>query len=355
MSVKKNKKQKSSNIRVLRDISKRNRKKYPNVVVIGGGTGSYVVLNGLKNHPINLSAIVAMTDSGGSTGRLRDQLGVLPPGDLRQALVALSDTDEIWRKLFAYRFDSGDLDGHNFGNLFISALEKLTGSHEAAIDYASQLLDTMGEVIPVTLSKCELVAEFEDGSVVEGEKIIDESYTKRPRISVMYLSPAAEVNPKAKKAIEEADFIVFTPGDLYTSIIPNLLVNRISLTVKKSKAKKIYFVNLMTKLGQTDGFKASDFVKELERYIGGTSLFDFLVVNNKKIDPDVVAWYKRKENVDPVEDDLNESELKSTKIIRTDLLSRSRYHKSVADRVKRSLIRHDPDKLAKVLIDIFNK
>lgn len=180
----------------------------PNVVVVGGGTGTYVCLSALKQYPINLSAVVSMTDSGGSTGKLRDQLGVLPPGDLRQALVALSESPDIWRKLFAYRFDSGDLQGHNFGNIFLSALEKITGLTSEAVEYAERILQTKGKVHPVTFTNCNLCAEYEDGTVVEGESRIDESEHKNSKISRVFLNPSATMNLSAKRALERADYIV---------------------------------------------------------------------------------------------------------------------------------------------------
>jgi uncharacterized cofD-like protein len=328
--------------------------KKPNVVVIGGGTGSYIVLSGLKKYPLKISAIVSMMDSGGSTGRLRDQLGVLPPGDLRQALVALSESDEIWRSLFTYRFDHGDLDGHNFGNLFLSSLEKITGSMNKALILASRILKVKGSVIPVTFTDSVLCAKYSDGSVLEGERLIDESYTTRPRILYMYLDPEATLNPKARTAIEKADFIIFGPGDLYTSIIPNILVNGFNEAIKASNAKKIFFINLMTKLGQTDRYKASDFVKELGRYLGGVA-FDYIVVNKKLPSREILEWYKRSGNVDDVKDDLDVKKYPGTKIIKCDLLSEVKYEQSLSDRIQRSLIRHDPEKVANVLMDLIRR
>lgn len=325
----------------------------PKVLVIGGGTGSYVVLSALKESGLDLTAVVTMTDSGGSTGRLRDQLGVLPPGDLRQALVALSDSPEIWRKIFAYRFDNGDFSGHNFGNIFLSVIERITGSVEEAISEASKVLDVAGKVMPITFSNCTLCAEYEDGSLIEGESNIDDSLTKRPRIKLMYLVPEAIPNPKIITEIKQADYIVFAPGDLYTSIIPNFLVNGINKEIAKSKAKKIYFVNLMTKRGQTDDYKASDHVYEIERYSG--CFLDYVVVNNKKPNPEVVGWYKRKDNVVPVEDDLDEKYVTDAKVIRENILGKMLFEQNVADRVKRSLIRHDPDKIKKVISEIIKK
>jgi uncharacterized cofD-like protein len=321
------------------------------VTIIGGGTGSYVILTALKDvEGMELNSVVTMTDSGGSTGRLRDQLGVLPPGDLRQALVALSESPEIWRKIFAYRFDAGDLEGHNFGNIFLSVIERITGSLESAIEEASHILNVKGKVVPVTYSDCTLCAEYEDGSVIEGEDKIDNSLTKRPRIKYMYLDPDAGINPGAEKIIKESDYIIFPPGDLYTSVIPNLLVNKVSKLLSKSKAKKVYFVNLMNKRGQTDDYKASDYVYELERYSG--TFLDYVIINSITPTNELIKWYKRKDNVVPVEDDLDEKYVTEAKVVRRDLLSKTKYEQNLADRVKRSFIRHDPEKIKKVLIKI---
>jgi uncharacterized cofD-like protein len=324
-----------------------NNPKKKNVVTIGGGTGTFVVLQALKNKGVNLSAIVAMTDSGGSTGRLRDQLGVLPPGDLRQALVALSDMPEMWRKLFTYRFSGGELEGHNFGNLFLTALEKITGSMECAIEEASKLLDVEGQVIPVTYADCVLGAKYSDGSTIEGESFIDDARTKRPRIMFMYLVPSATISPKAEEAILNADYIIFGPGDIFTSIVPNFLVEGFSRALNKSHAKKIFIMNLMTKLGQTDDYAASDHIYEIEHYSG--CFLDYVIINDKTLNDEIVKLYKSADNVDPVDDDLYSKHITEAKIIRADLLEDSPHERSESDKVKRSLIRHDPEKLNRVL------
>ena len=325
----------------------------PHVITIGGGTGTFVVLSGLKDYPVELSAIVTMTDSGGSTGKLRDQLGVLPPGDLRQALVALSESEEIWRKLFTYRFDSGDFDGHSFGNLLISALEKITGSNQEAVNYAMRILQTKGQVIPVTFSNCSLCAKYQDGAVVKGESNIEEYKFPKSPISHVYLSPKALMNLEAKHTLERADYIIFGPGDLYTSILPNILVEGMSTVLANTTAKKIFVVNLMTRTGQTDNFKVSDFVNELSKYMGEEYL-DYILINNAKHNPKLLKIYKEVDNAIPVEDDILGNSYKKAKVIRTDLLSSERYAQSSSDQVKRSLIRHDPVKLANAILDIID-
>ena len=197
------------------------------VTVIGGGTGTFVVLSGLKEYPFDLGVIVSMMDSGGSTGRLRDQLGVLPPGDLRQCLVALSEAPLLWRKLFLYRFESGDLANHNFGNIFLSALEKVTKSYDKVIETVSYVLKTKGKVIPVTFDKTHLCVTYESGKTIKGEGNIDEDNKEKSRIKKAYLDPLVQANPEALKRIKQSNFIIIGPGDLYTSIFPVLLTKGI--------------------------------------------------------------------------------------------------------------------------------
>lgn len=327
-------------------------KELSKVVTIGAGTGTFVVISGLKDYPVELSAIVSMMDSGGSTGKLRDQLGVLPPGDLRQALVALSESEEIWRKLFTYRFDGGDLDGHNFGNIFISALEKITGSNQKAVEYAMRILKTKGKIIPVTNYVCKLCAKYEDGSVVEGESNIEDLKDPKSKISNVFLSPHVTMNIEAKRALERADYVIFGPGDLYTSIFPNLVVEGMPETIENITAKTIFVANLMTKTGQTDNFKLSDFISEIGKYIGEDTL-DYVVVNTANPDAGLLDYYKQVDKAIPVVDDLGGT-YKRAKIIRADLMSREKFNQSSSDKLKRSLIRHSPERLADTLFKIID-
>lgn len=324
-----------------------------NIVVIGGGTGTYVVLSALKNYPVNLTAIVAMTDSGGSTGRLRDQYGVLPPGDIRQALVALSEESKIWRQLFTYRFQGGDFDGHNFGNIFLSTVEKISGSFSQAIRTSEKLLKIKGKVLPVTLGNLALHAMLEDGQIVTGQHEIDvlgQNWgVPVKRIAKIWSTPKSQVTKEVKRAVEKADYIIIGPGDLFTSILPNFLVTGMSEAVVKSPAKKLFVVNLMTKRGQTDGFKASDFVAELKKYAKGL-IPDYILINKGTITKNVVDWYQKTCEVEPVENDLHDS--KRTKLITADIVSKTQYGKTISDRIQRSLIRHDPEKLGKALANI---
>lgn len=321
------------------------------IVVIGGGTGTFVALTGLREYPVDLAAVITMMDSGGSTGRLRDQLGVLPPGDLRQALVALADSQEIWRGLFVYRFENGDLRGHNFGNIFLSALEKMTGSIERAIELAAFILNVRGEVVPVTFDRCELCVKLVDGRTIEGESHIDEpkEMEERARIRRAYLRPEAQPNERALEEISKADLIVIGPGDLYTSIIPNLLVAGVGDAISSSSGKKVYVMNLMTKYGQTTSYTARDHLDDLEKYLG-TGVLDAVLVNNEKPSQKVQDWYLESNEV-MVEDDLDGGGGERPQVIRGDLMGEGVIKKSEADELKRGLIRHDPQKLAQVLIE----
>ncbi len=311
------------------------------VVVIGGGTGSFTVLRGLKKYNVDITAVVNMFDSGGSTGMLRDEFGILPPGDVRRCLVALAEEngENIVRELFNYRFDeSSSLKGHSFGNLFLTALTKISGSEVEAIKKAAKVLNVKGKVLPVSVDNCHLCAELEDGQVIVGETNIDiPKHDGNLKIRRVFLKPEARIYDETRKAIEEADLIVIGPGDLYTSVMPNLLVKGMKEALQKSKGKKIYVCNLMTKFGETNGFAASDFVKEILKYSGLDEL-DFVVCNNKKIKNNILEKYE-KENAFPVAVDENVKKF-CEKTITKDLIS---------DPV---FIRHDSDKLAEVIIGL---
>ncbi len=321
-----------------------------NITVIGGGTGTFVVLSGLKNYDYNLSAVVTSMDSGGSTGKLRDQYGVLPPGDVRQCLVALSEASELWRKLFLYRFEKGDFKGHNFGNIFLTALEQVTAPHyQEVIDTASYILQTKGKVIPVTFDRVHLCAEYEDGETLVSEDLIDSAFHKETRIKRAFLKPEASSNPNAIEAILSADYIIMGPGDLYTSIIPNLLVGGIQEAFAVTKAKIILNINLMTKRGQTPNYTAGDHVKDLERYMDHK--VDTVILNNKKISKEVEEYYNEYGEQE-VFDDMDDFTDHPIHVLRTDIVAEQVFTKSMSDVIVRSLQRHDPEKLAKVLTSV---
>lgn len=316
-----------------------------NVVVIGGGAGAFVVLSGIKDNSINISAIVTMMDSGGSTGRLRDQYDVLPPGDIRQCLVALSKAPDLWTKLFLYRFESGDLRGHNFGNIFLTALEKITEDYSDVADTAAFILQTKGKVIPVTHDKVHLCVEYADGEIIETEKLIDTAFHKKTRIKKAYLKPRAKPNQKGIDAIVNADYIIIGPGDLYTSLIPNFVVDGMKQALSKSRANIINVMNLMTKRGQTPLYTAKDHITDLERYIGRK--INTVLINNTPIGSEIISYYKRRQEV-PVIDDLTNGRV----IIRQDLLDEGVYSKKKSDSAIRSLVRHDSNKIGSAIMEI---
>ena len=254
----------------------------PRVVAIGGGTGTSTILEGLKAHTPNLTAIVTMFDSGGSTGLLRREYGLPPFGDLRRCLLALGEVSEETASIRAaleFRFGgSSSLNGHSVGNLFMAALTSLSDDLERCVEQLSRILRVRGSVLPVTLGHADLCAELADGRILHGEADIDQRAAPLPRIERVYLDQEVEANPNALRAIREADAIVIGPGDLYTSILPVFLVDGMAEALAASPATRIFVCNLMTKRGETDGFTASDFVREFELYAGRARL-DWAVVN----------------------------------------------------------------------------
>lgn len=253
------------------------------ITVIGGGTGSFTLLSALKDHTSQIAAIVNMADDGGSTGVLRDELGTLPPGDIRQCLVALSDSPKV-RDLFNYRFEAGSLHGHSFGNLLLTALEKTTGSFAEAVDTASDILRVNGTVIPATLDNVRLQMEWpgEASLTLHGERVIDEKHFQLdPRKASLRLVPEPAANPMAIKAIEQADLVVIAPGDLYTSLGPLLVIDGIGDALRRTNANVVYVCNLVTKAGQTSGFSVSDHAAEIER-LGGGRFLDAVLYNHQQ-------------------------------------------------------------------------
>src|SRR3989344_5030078 len=264
------------------------------VVTIGGGGGRYVVLCGVRGFRVDITAVVSMFDSGSSSGILRDEFGVLPPGDVRRCLLALSDGKraEILRELFNYRFNGGTgLSGHSFGNLFLVALSGIYGSDIEAIRKASELLDLKGKVLPVSLDKCDLHAILENGEEIIGETNIDiPKHDGSTKIQRVFLEPSATLFEEADRALREADLIIIGPGDPYTSVIPNLIVGGMKEALRDSKGKKIVVTNLMSKWGETHGFAASDMARELLTY-SGLEKFDIAICNSAPMDPALVAAY----------------------------------------------------------------
>jgi len=315
------------------------------IVTIGGGTGNFTVLRGIKNYDIDVSAIVSMADDGGSTGILRDELGVLPPGDVRQCLVALSDSSRLMRSLMNYRFEQGGLGGHSFGNLLLSALEKVTGSFEKAVEEVGKILFIKGKVIPVTTHLVRLKMILKNCHVLEGEREIYLSQDIEKGYSSIYLEPYPKANPHAINEIMNADLIVVGPGGLHTSLIPNFLVEGVSDALRQSDAKKIFVVNLMNRRGQTSKYKVSDYMTEMERFIG-EDIFDYILVNNQNPPKELIELYSE-------EGDLVINDLKDDRIRLAPLLGELKQGVK-KDLIKRSLIRHDSKKLAQELMNIVN-
>ncbi|KKR30790.1 hypothetical protein A2715_02145 [Candidatus Woesebacteria bacterium RIFCSPHIGHO2_01_FULL_39_32] len=323
------------------------------IVVIGGGTGTYTVLLGLKKYEVDLSVIVSMMDSGGSNRVIRDEFGLLPTSDLRQCMVALSSEkpSEIVRELFTYRYNAGTgITGMTFGNLFMAALTDIYGSQEKAIEKTCEFLDVQGKIIPVTYDNTNLVALYENEKQVLGEHAIDEPPEELAKLKIVHIDvfPKAKANPKAIKEIKEADLIVLGPGDLYTSVLPNLVIDGIVKAIKAAKGKVVFVMNLMTRYGQTNDYTAKDYLEEMENYLGKGNI-DFVLINNGKIPQKARQWYKRVK-AKPVKDNL--SEVTNAKIIRTNFVSNEFYEKPSSDRLARSLVRHDSNKLAKAIISL---
>ena len=326
--------------------------KMKNVVTIGGGTGSFTLLTGLKKYPINIAAIVSMADDGGSTGVLRDELGVLPPGDVRQCLVAMSESTETLRKLMTYRFSEGGLKGHNFGNLFLSALEKTEGSFAAGVEEAAKILNVKGDVVPVTNQDTNLYLLLENGKLLEGEEQINHNFEiERIGIAKNYLKPRAAANQKAIKKILEADLIVIGPGNHYCSIIPNFLVSGIAEAICRSKAKVVYNCNLVNKKGHTEKFTLDDYLDSLDKYLPKKRI-DFVTFNTTKPGEKLIKKYEEQRGL--LIKFIKGDKRRKYKVVRADLLSNIKPKYSAADVTAphRAFIRHDSEKLAKVLMMI---
>jgi len=322
------------------------------ITILGGGTGSFVVLTSLKKHGFDLAAVVTMMDSGGSTGRLRDQLGVLPPGDLRQCLVALSKAPELWRKLFTYRFEKGDLAGHNFGNIMISALQKVSENYDEVLDELHYLMHCVGRVYPAALSISDINVSYSSGRVVNSEKLLDESNPDGANIVSAIASPRVSANPKAINRILSSDYIIAGPGDLYSSIISIALVDGVSEAVQKSTAKLIYIMNIMTKASQTLNYSASQHIEDFTKYFGRVP--DICVVNTDTVSPSMAKLYSEL-NETQVDDDLKKMGYKG-QIVHASLLDTSVHPKSsqesLAATFSHSIVRHDEHKLEICLEDL---
>lgn len=332
-----------SNHSLLENLYRRRKlNRGPKIVAVGGGTGLSMLLRGIKNITNNVTAVVTVGDDGGSSGRLREEMGVLPPGDIRNCIAALADDEDLVTKLFQYRFKAGEgLEGHSFGNLFLTALCSITGDMVRAVKESSNVLSIRGRVLPSTLDDMKLVAEMEDGRIVHGESTIPEAHG---RIKRLFTEPA---NCKALEdviqAIRNAELIILGPGSLYTSVIPNLLVKQISEEIIKSKARKIYVCNIMTQPGETDNYTVSDHLKALIQHSGSNKIVDAVLVNDYL--PEKLADIYQKSGSYPVKLDTQEVKKLGIKIVAKKLIQDS----------KEGLVRHSSNRVARAVYYWFRK
>ncbi len=309
----------------------------PRIASIGGGTGLSVLLHGLKEHTSKITAVVTVADDGGSSGRIREQFDTLPPGDIRNCLVALADAEPLMRDLFQFRFEENSaLQGHNFGNLFIAALSKVTGDFEKAIKESSKVLAIRGQVVPSTLHKVRLVAEHTDGTKSFGESTIPK---RRTPIKKIYLNPSnCRPTEEALEAIYESEAIILGPGSLYTSVLPNLLVPGMTEAVVRARAVKIYVCNVMTQSGETDNFTASDHIKTLCEHTH-PRIIDYCIVNTAPVPHHLLERY-RDENAFPVINDSSRIRELGYKVIEEDVINTANF------------VRHSPEKLAGCIMEL---
>ncbi|WP_407270723.1 uridine diphosphate-N-acetylglucosamine-binding protein YvcK [Radiobacillus sp. PE A8.2] len=313
-------------------------KSNPNVVVIGGGTGMPVLLRGLKRYPLDLSAIVTVADDGGSSGRLRTEMAMPAPGDIRNVIAALSDVEPMLIELFQHRFQNGNgLSGHSMGNLLLAAMTSVTGDFYNGIKEISRVLNVKGKIFPIANQNMELHAEMEDGQIIVGESNIPLANKKIKRV---FLKPEPVLPlPDAITAVSEADLIVIAPGSLYTSTLPNLIVPQIGDALKRAKGKIVYVCNVMTQYGETTDYTAADHVQAITRHVGDGCIHS-IVVHNKPIKSDVRAVYAE-ENAQPVEYDLARLVNMGLEIIEADIIDHNK-----------TMLRHDTDKIAKLLYSL---
>lgn len=315
------------------------------IVVIGGGSGIFNVLKGLKNYPVSITSIVTIFDSGGSSGILRDEFGTLPQGDIRRSLLALAPDSgkSTLRDLLAFRFPKeSSLNGHSFGNLFLQALTSISGSEVEAIQMASDILNIKHKILPVSTDNALLCAELENGSIIKGETNIDiPKHDGSIKIKKLFLEPEAKIYKEAYDSIIQADLIIIGPGDLYTSILPNILVSGFTDALKKSKAKIAYILNIMTKWGETNDFAGSDFAKTLLSYLKMKKL-DYIICNNAKLKAPLVKKYKD-EKAFPVEIDIKNLKQYADRVVEGDII------------LQKEIIRHDPKKISGAIMNIINR
>lgn len=314
----------------------------PRIVAVGGGTGLSMLLKGIKKITNNITAIVTVGDDGGSSGRLREEMGVLPPGDIRNCIAALADDDDLVTKLFQYRFKTGEgLEGHSFGNLFLTALCSITGDMVSAVRESSNVLSIRGRVLPSTLDDMKLVAELEDGRIIHGESNIPEA---KGKIKRLFTDPEnCRPLDEVIEAIKEADLIILGPGSLYTSVIPNLLIKEIAEHIAESQAKKIYVCNIMTQPGETDGYSVSTHVNAIIKHAGSKNIMDAVLVNDSL--PENLAKKYEEANSFPVDIDVNNIKKAGVKIVPKKLIKES----------KEGFVRHSSNRVARAIYHWYRK
>lgn len=315
------------------------------VAVIGGGTGLSTMLRGLKKYTSDITAIVTVSDNGGGSGVIRKEMNMLPPGDIRNCITALSNTEPMMEKLFNYRFSNESYEGQSFGNLFLAAMTDILGNFEEAVHHVSEVLNITGKVLPVTGENVQLCADLHDGTTVKGEtQIVYQCKEHNLKIKEVYLEPSRPAPlMEAIEAIMAADLIILGPGSLYTSIIPNLLVSQISRAINDSYGKKVYIANVMTQTGETEGFDLKDHVEAIEKYLG-KDIIEYIIVNSAPIPPEYLESYKN-EHATPVHytEDLPH---RKAKVIACDIL------KLYNDKM---YVRHDSDKLAEAIAYLYRE
>ncbi|MGI6091595.1 MAG: YvcK family protein [Veillonellaceae bacterium] len=317
-------------------FEKRKLTRGPAVAVIGGGTGLSVLLRGIKSITSNITAIVTVADDGGSSGRIREDLGIIPPGDLRNCLVALADTEPLMEKLFQHRFGgAGDLAGHSFGNLFIAAMTEVLGDVEKALKESSKVLAVRGQVLPASTQTVRLLAEMQDGTIVEGESQIP--MARKPIKKVTLQPEDAEPVKSVLEAINDADAVILGPGSLYTSVLPNLLVKGVAEALRETQAVKIYICNVMTQPGETDGYTAAQHVKAILEHAG--PVIDYVVVNSQDVAQSLQTVYAS-QGAFPVKADTEAIEAMGVKVVEANIISET------------NLVRHDPVKLSRTIISM---
>ena len=307
------------------------------VVTIGGGTGLSVLLRGLKKYPLEITAVVTVADDGGSSGKIRSDMNIPSPGDIRNVIAALSDVEPYLEKMFQYRFDSGEVKGHPVGNLMIAAMTDIHGDFSTAVKVMSRILNVRGTVLPTTNDIATLNAVLSDGEIIRGESSITKAGGV---IDHVYITPSrVKPNEDVLKAIEEADYIIMGPGSLYTSIIPNLVISNVSEKIRESKAKKIYVCNVMTQHGETDNYTVSDHMVAINKHVE-ENIFDLVIANSREFDDSILSKY-HKEKQEPVKIDHEKIEALGIKLIKNNDVGI----------VDNNTIRHNADKVSELIYD----